>query len=110
MCRALKVLCVAPDHDRLTQLKRAAVSADWELAPGAIDEDAALEQLDAEHPHVVVVTGGLEGLVRRARERYPFLRIVADFDAPEVTAVVGGLDDVRAAVKGLPRPAGPVTS
>jgi hypothetical protein len=109
MCRALKVLCVAPDRDRLTALKRAAVSADWELTSGATDEQAALEQLETEHPHVVVVTGGLEGFVRRAHERYPFLRIVTDNEQPEATTVFGGLGEVRDAVKGLPRPAGPIT-
>jgi hypothetical protein len=109
MCRALKVLCAAPDRERLAELKRAAVSADWELTPGATDETTALEQLESEHPHVVVVTGGLEGFVRRARDRHPFLRIVTDYEVAGATAVVAGLDEVRAAVKGLPRPAGPLT-
>jgi hypothetical protein len=109
MCRALKVLCAAPDRERLTALKRATVSADWELAPGATDEASALEQLESERPHVVVVVGGLEGFVREARRRYPYLRIVTDHDEPEASAVVSDLDEVRAAVKGLPRPAGPIT-
>jgi hypothetical protein len=108
MCRALKVLCAAPDREGLMALKRATVSADWELTSGATDEASALAQLEAEHPHVVVVTGDLDGFVRRVRERYPFLRIVTDHPVPEATAVVAGLDGVRAAVRGLPRPAGPV--
>jgi hypothetical protein len=108
MCRALKVLCAAPDRERLVALKRATVSADWELTAGATEEDAALAQLEAEHPHVVVVAGGLEGFVRRARERRPFLRIVTDRSVPGATVVVSSLDEVRAAVKGLPRPGGPV--
>lgn len=43
MCRALKVLCVTEDPEGLAALKRAAVSADWELAPGAAREQDGLE-------------------------------------------------------------------
>ena len=109
MCRALTVLCVAPDGPRLAELKRAAVSADWELAPGATGLDAALAQLEDEHPHVVVVVGGLDALVAEVRRRHPFLRIVTDRDLPDASAVVSSLDEVRDAIKGLPRPAGPIT-
>ena len=35
MCRALLVVCVAPDRDSLLELKRASVGTDWELTPGA---------------------------------------------------------------------------
>ncbi len=109
MCRALKVLCVAPDGDRLAALKRAAVSAEWELAPGAADEASALEQLEAEHPHVVVVVGELDGFVVEARRRYPFLRILTDRASADATAVIDDLGDVREAVKAVQRPAGPIT-
>lgn len=50
MCRALKVLCVTEDPEGLAALKRAAVSADWELAPGAATEQDGLEQLEAKRP------------------------------------------------------------
>jgi hypothetical protein len=108
MCRSLKVLCVAPDPARLAELKRAAVGADWELTAGAIDEVAALEQLEAERPHVVVAIGGLDGFVREARRRYPYLRVVTDHETPDASVVVADLDEVRPAIRGLPRPAGPV--
>jgi hypothetical protein len=108
VCRALKVLCVAPDLETLAALKRASSSADWELTAGAVDEDAALAQLDDERPHVVVAFGDVEGFVRRARELHPFLRIVTDRDLPGATVVAASLEEVRGAVKGLPRPGGPV--
>ena len=108
MCRALKVLCVAPDRQALTDVKRAAVSAEWELAPGAITEHDALAQLEAEQPHVLVVFGQFEVLVSRAREGRPYLRIVCDRDLPGATAVVGRTEEIRDAVRALPRPAGPV--
>lgn len=108
MCRALKVLCVAEDPEALAALKRAAVSAEWELAPGATSEAEALEQLHGERPHIVVVFGPFDGFVRAAREAYPFLRIVADRDLPGATVVAASLEEVRGAIKGLPRPGGPV--
>jgi hypothetical protein len=108
MCRALKVLCLASDRETLMDLKRAAVSAEWELAPGAITEDDALAQLEAERPDVLVVFGQFEGLVSRAREGRPNLRIVCDRDLPGATVVVGRLEEIRDAVRALPSPGGPV--
>lgn len=108
MCRALKVLCVAPDGDALAALKRAAVTAEWELSPGATTEEEALAQLESERPHVLVVFGDFAGFVGKARETYPFIRIVADRDVPGTTVVAASMKQVRDAVKGLPRPRGPV--
>ncbi len=78
MCRALKVLCVAGDRSALAELKRAAVSAEWELAPGATTEDDAIRQLHVERPHVLVVFGSFPTLVERALEAYPSLRVITD--------------------------------
>ncbi len=108
MCRALKVLCVATDRETLGALKRAAVSAQWELAPGAVDEESALAQLAEGRPHVMVVAGEFRELVRRARERIPSLRIVADRDLPGADVVAASLEEVRGCILGLPRPGGPV--
>jgi len=108
MCRAMKVLCVASDRQALMDLKRAAVAAAWELAPGAITEDDALAQLEDEHPHVLVVFGEFESLVSRARESRPSLRILCDRELPGATVVVGSPGEIRDAVRALPRPGGPV--
>jgi hypothetical protein len=105
MCRALKVLCVAPDAETLAALKRATVSADWELAPGATDDEHALTQLHEERPHVLVVFGRpFDGFVRRALDAYPALRVVADHDVEGAAATVAGLDEVRDVVLGRSRP------
>ena len=108
MCRALKVLCVASDRQALMDLKREAVSAEWELAPGAITEDDALAQLEAERPDVMVVFGDFETLVSLVREGRPSMRIVCDRDLAGATVVVERQEEVRDAVRTLPRPAGPV--
>jgi len=84
------------------------VSADWELAPGATSHAEALDQLESERPHVVVVFGAFGPLVAEVRERLPYVRIVADRDLPGASAVATSLAEVRGAVKGLPRPGGPV--
>ncbi len=111
MCRALKVLCVAPDAERLAALRRATVSAEWELSAGATSFEDALSQLAAGRAHLMVVSGeGFAGLLAAAREVYPGLRIVADFAAPEVDAEVASLDEIRTAIKEAPRPRGPVRS
>ncbi|MEX0991707.1 MAG: hypothetical protein WD004_05490 [Actinomycetota bacterium] len=108
MCRALKVLCVAPDAKALATLKRASVAADWELSPGATTSEEALAQLADGRAHLLVVSGPFGELVKRARAVYPGLRIVADFDASEVNVTVDSFDEIRGAIKDVPRPGGPV--
>jgi hypothetical protein len=108
MCRALKVLCVAEDDASLAELKRATVAVDWELAPGATDLRSALDQLDVERPHFLVVFGAFEELVALASERFPGMRIVTDRDLPGATAIATSASEVRELLKGQPRPGGPV--
>ena len=105
----MKVMCVAGDAASLMELKRAAVSAGWELTPGATNEADAIGQIDAERPHILVVFGPFERLVGIAAERFPGMRIVTDRDAPGATEVATSLDEVRGLVKGSPRPGGPIT-
>ena len=108
MCRALKVLCVAESDASLEALKRASVSADWELVGGATTEAEAVRQLHDERPHVLVAFGPFEGLVGTALEALPALRVIADRDLPGASALATSLDEVRDAIRGRPRPGGPV--
>ena len=108
MCRAVKVLCVAPDRDALVALKRSVVAADWELCPGAIDLRGAADQIDVEQPHAVVVFGPFEELVAMVVERFPGMRIVTDRPMPGASAVVTDRSEARAALCALPRPGGPI--
>jgi hypothetical protein len=104
----LKVLCVASDRESLIELKNAAVSAGWELAPGATNESDAVAQIDAERPHIVVAFGPYERLVALVGERFPGIRVIADRDTPGATEVATSLGEVRGLVKGSPHPGGPV--
>ncbi len=109
MCRALQVLCAAPDREALLALKRAAVSKEYELTGGATDEADLLKQVEELSPDAVVVDARLAGALERIRALYPSLKLVAvgaEADAADVWVADAG--EARAAVLGLPRPGGPV--
>ena len=107
MCRAVTVLCVASDQDRLQELKQATVAAAWELCPGATDLREALDQVDRYRPHAMVVAGPFEEFVALVADRFPGMRIVADHAMPGATEVVAEMSDVRAALRMQRRPGGP---
>ena len=112
MCRALLVCCLASDRESLQALKRATVGTEWELTPGALSADDAIAQIEDRGAHVLVVSGAVDGALERVRERWPWMRVVVVADEPVdgASAVVGSLDEVRGAVKGLPPTGGPVRS
>ena len=107
MCRAVTVICVAPDREQLAALKQAVVAAEWELTAGATDLRSALDQIDAERPHAMVVIGPFEELVAIVAGAFPGMRIIADHEMPGAT-VVAGMSDARAALRMQRRPGGPV--
>jgi hypothetical protein len=108
VCRAIKVLCVAPDAETLATLKRATVSASWELCPGATDLRDALDQVDVERPQYLVAFGPFEDLVRLVADRFPGMRVLSDREVPGVETVAS-MDLVRGLLERRPRPGGPVT-
>lgn len=108
MCRSVRVLCVAPDAEQLAALRRAVVAAEWELTPGATDLRDALDQLDAERPHYLVVVGPFEELVALAADRFPGMWIVTDRPMPGSGEVIESVQDARAALRGQRRPGGPI--
>ncbi len=104
----MKVLCVATDAGALDALQRATVAAEWELTPGATNGTDALDLLERERPHAMVVFGDHGRLVALARERFPAMRIVTDRDVPGTSAVVPSSSAVRDVLRTLARPGGPV--
>ena len=103
MCRALKVLCAAADPARLAGLRRAAVSAHWEVAGGAVGPDELAAQASRLSPDVAVLDGGLgpEAVVV-LRRLVPGLRIVAVGRLPGADAEAETLGALRDAILGLP--------
>jgi hypothetical protein len=108
VCRAVKVLCVAPDDEALQALRQTATAAEWELTPGATTETDALGLIGSERPHTMVVFGDFERLVSLVRDRFPAMRIVTDRDTPGTNAVAASHDDVRELLRSLGRPGGPI--
>lgn len=109
MCRALTILCAAMDRTRLGELKRASVAVEWELSGGATSLDELAAQVADLRPDVVVVDGALgPDAVSRAREAKPGVRVVSVGPLPEADEEAASLEEVRAAILGLPRPGGPV--
>jgi AmiR/NasT family two-component response regulator len=106
MCRALRVLCAAPDRERLLALKRATVSAQWELVGGACSLDELVSQVDGVAPDVVVIDAGIgPHAASRVREHRATARIVS------VGGPMRGADaHVREAIMGVPPVGGPVRS
>jgi two-component SAPR family response regulator len=109
MCRALQVLCAAPDRAALDVLKRAVVSAEYELTGGATSAEDLMAQLDDLKPDAVVVDAGLSDTLEAVRAVHPSIRIVLIGATSEVADdSVERVDDARSAVLGIPRPGGPV--
>lgn len=108
MCRAIKVLPVATDGTPLSELMHAAVGVAWELMPGATSSEEALKKIIEDRPHVLVVWGPDEGLVRAAKERIPGLRTISSDPDSGADSIVNSLEEIREAILGLPRPGGPV--
>jgi hypothetical protein len=111
VCRALKLLCAAPGVERLSSLKRASVSAAWELVGGATSVEELGAQMAEWEPDVVVVDAALgPGSVDAVRAVRAHARIVSLGAVTGADEVAETLDAVRAAVLGLPSPGGPVRS
>lgn len=110
MCRALSVLCAAIDPATLSELKRAAVATEWELAGGATSLDELSAQVTDLGPDIVVLDAALgPDAVARAKEAKPGVRVVCvGSSLPGADDHAASLDEVRAAILGLPRPGGPV--
>ena len=110
MCRALKVLCAASGRDRMVELKKATVSTNWELVGGASSLAELVEQVKSWRPDVVVIDEllGAEAIqaVRSARERVRIVTVGAPVEDADENA--SSLEEIRAAVLGLPKPGGPI--
>jgi DNA-binding NarL/FixJ family response regulator len=111
VCRALKVLCVAPDAGRLLELKRAAVSVHWEQVGGARSVEELADQVERLAPDVVALDASMGmDAVRIVRARWPRARIVSV--GGELTGADASAQpaDLRDAILGVPPVGGPVRS
>lgn len=92
-------------------LKRAAVSATWELVGGAASERELAAHIAEWGPDIVVLDAALGvGAVTAIRAGRATARIVSVGQLDGVDAVADSLEDLREAVLGVPKPGGPVRS
>jgi hypothetical protein len=109
VCRALKVMCAAPDPHSLRILKGAAVSVSWELVGGATTAEQLVKQLDEHAPDVLVLDAALPGVAIDAiRSAAPRTRVVALGPIAGVDGVADTPKGIRDAILGLPPVGGPV--
>jgi DNA-binding NarL/FixJ family response regulator len=109
VCRALTILCAAPDEESLRALKVAVVSATWELVGGASTAEELVRQIDHHAPDVVVVDAALPGVdVTAMRRVAPRVRVIALGTLAGADGVASTPEHVRDAILGLPPVGGPV--
>jgi hypothetical protein len=105
----MTVLCAAPGRRALGELKRATVSASWELVGGASSAEELLRQLDELGADVVVVDASLEGVdVAQLRRVRPGARVLSVGGLAGVDGEASDLSAVRDAILGVPPVGGPV--
>jgi len=110
-CRALTVLCAAAGAEVLAELKTAAVAADWELVGGAASLEELERQLATWEPNVILIDASLGSeAVRMARRSHPGARVVSVGSIEGADAMAGSLEEVRAAILGIPQSGGPTPS
>jgi chemotaxis response regulator CheB len=109
MCRSLRVLCAASDPARLEELRRAVVGTHWELVGGASSVGDLRGQVEEWRPDVVVLDQALgkPGL-EVVRQVSPSPRVVGVGSVPGADAEASTLEEVRLAIRSLPRRGGPV--
>jgi chemotaxis response regulator CheB len=109
MCRALRVLCAASDPEGLAALKRATVSASWEVVGGATSVEELGRQIEGWAPDVVVVDAALgHRAVATVRSLDRPVRLVSVGPLAGTDAAADSLGSVREAIVGIPGPGGPV--
>jgi len=105
----MTILCAAAGRDELGALKRAVVSASWELVGGATSGVELLAQLAEFRPDVIVLDARVAGVdlaeVRRAR---PAARVVALGVIPGADMEASELGQLRDAILGVRPVGGPV--
>lgn len=109
MCRALTVMCAATDRARLGELKMASVAVEWELAGGATSIEELAAQVADLRPDVVVIDAALgPRAALMAKVAKPGVRVVSIGPLAHADEEAASLEEVRAAILGIPRPGGPV--
>jgi DNA-binding NarL/FixJ family response regulator len=102
MCTAVRVVVAAADRERRLELRRAAVTAEWEVVGDADGPEAAVREALERRARFLVLDAGAAGprpaaLARRLRSSSPDAFVVGVGEVAGVDAVVpaDALDGLR---------------
>jgi hypothetical protein len=108
MCTAVRIVVAAAERERRLELRRAAVTAEWEVVGEAADADGAYAEAVERRARFLVLDASAAGprpelLVRRLRSTSPNAFVVGVGEVPGVDASVdaGALDGLRDAMRVL---------
>ena len=108
MCTAVRIVVAAAERERRLELRRAAVTAEWEVVGEAADANAAYVEAVERRARFLVLDASAAGsrpevLVRRLRSTSPSAFVVGVGEVPGVDATVapGALDGLRDAMRDL---------
>jgi DNA-binding NarL/FixJ family response regulator len=108
MCTAVRIVVAAADRERRLELRRAAVTAEWEVVGEADGPEAAVREAVDRRARFLVLDASAAGprpeaLVRRLRSTNPNALVVGVGEVAGVDAVVpaGGRGGLREAMREL---------
>ncbi len=108
MCTAVRIVVAAADRERRLELRRAAVTAEWEVVGEADGPEAAYAEAVERRARFLVLDTSAAGprpevLVRRLRSTSPNAFVVGVGEVGGVDAIVpeGALDGLREVMAGL---------
>ena len=108
MCTAVRIVVAAAERERRLELRRAAVTAEWEVVGEAADANGAYVEAVERRARFLVLDASAAGtrpeaLVRRLRSTSPNAFVVGVGEVPGVDATVaaGALDGLRDAMRAL---------
>jgi DNA-binding NarL/FixJ family response regulator len=108
MCTAVRIVVAAAERERRLELRRAAVTAEWEVVGEAEGPEAAYREAVERRARFLVLDASAAGprpevLVRRLRSTSPGAFVIGVGDLPGVDAAVGAqaLDGLRDTMRDL---------
>ena len=108
MCTAVRIVVAAAERERRLELRRAAVTAEWEVVGEADGPEAAYVEAVERRARFLVLDASAAGprpevLVRRLRSTSPnaFVVGVGQVQGADTTVDAGALDGLRDAMRDL---------
>lgn len=108
MCYALRIVVAAAERERRLALRRAVVTADWEVVSEAADAEGASRETVERRGRILVLDASAAGpdpaaLIRRLKAVSPLVLVVGVGEVPGADATVPAddLTQLRGAVRDL---------